>query len=103
MAGAFNQFATGIGNTDASFILGTGKLLIKVPESMPFFLEGKLPAGVMAKDVILHVIGDDRLRWSNLSGHAMGRPKGSLHVHGRSNDHCQHGNRSRRKKCNLPV
>jgi len=58
MAGAFNQFATGIGNTDAGFILGTGKLLIKVPESMRFFLEGELPAGVMAKDVILHVIGD---------------------------------------------
>ncbi|MEI6713702.1 MAG: aconitase family protein [Verrucomicrobiota bacterium] len=58
MAGAFNQFATGIGNTDAGFILGTGKLLIKVPESMRFFLEGKLPAGVMAKDVILHVIGE---------------------------------------------
>jgi len=58
MAGAFNQFATGIGNTDAGFILGTGKLLIKVPETMRFFLEGALPAGVMAKDVILHVIGE---------------------------------------------
>jgi len=58
MAGAFNQFATGIGNTDAGFILGTGKLLIKVPETMRFRLEGALPAGVMAKDVILHVIGE---------------------------------------------
>ena len=58
MAGAFNQFATGIGNTDAGFILGTGKLLIKVPESMRFRLEGEMPAGVMAKDIILHVIGD---------------------------------------------
>ncbi len=58
MAGAFNQFATGIGNTDAGFILGTGKLLIKVPETMRFFLEGEMPAGVMAKDVILHVIGE---------------------------------------------
>jgi len=58
MAGAFNQFATGIGNTDAGFILGTGKLLIKVPETMRFFLEGKMQPGVMAKDVILHVIGD---------------------------------------------
>ncbi len=58
MAGAFNEFATGIGNTDAGFILGTGKLLIKVPETMRFCLEGKLPPGVMAKDVILHVIGD---------------------------------------------
>ncbi len=57
MAGAFNMFATGIGNTDAGFILGTGKLLIKVPPTMRFKLEGRMPRGVMAKDVILHVIG----------------------------------------------
>ena len=57
-AGAFNQFATGIGNTDAGFILGTGKLLIKVPETMRFFMDGALPAGVMAKDLILHLIGE---------------------------------------------
>ena len=58
MAGAFNEFATGIGNTDAGFVLGTGKLLIKVPESMHFRLEGKLQPGVMAKDIILHCIGE---------------------------------------------
>ncbi|MAS74960.1 MAG: 3-isopropylmalate dehydratase [Verrucomicrobiales bacterium] len=58
MAGAFNQFATGIGNTDAGFVMGTGKLLIKVPETMHFKLEGKLQPGVMAKDIILHVIGE---------------------------------------------
>ncbi|MBV9998583.1 MAG: 3-isopropylmalate dehydratase [Verrucomicrobia bacterium] len=58
MAGAFGEFATGIGNTDAGFILGTGKLLVKVPDTMRFYLEGELPPGVMAKDVILNVIGD---------------------------------------------
>src|ERR1051325_4836053 len=58
MAGAFNQFATGIGNTDAGFVMGTGKLLIKVPETMHFRLEGTLQPGVMAKDIILHVIGE---------------------------------------------
>jgi len=58
MAGAFNQFATGIGNTDAGFVMGTGKLLLKVPETMHFRLEGKLQTGVMAKDVILHCIGE---------------------------------------------
>ena len=58
MAGAFNEFATGIGNTDAGFVMGTGKLLLKVPETMHFRLEGKLQAGVMAKDVILHCIGE---------------------------------------------
>jgi 3-isopropylmalate/(R)-2-methylmalate dehydratase large subunit len=58
MAGAFNQFATGIGNTDAGFVMGTGKLLLKVPETMRFRLEGRLQPGVMAKDIILHLIGE---------------------------------------------
>ena len=58
MAGAFNQFATGIGNTDAGFVMGTGKLLIKVPQTMHFRLEGRLQPGVMAKDVVLHCIGE---------------------------------------------
>jgi 3-isopropylmalate/(R)-2-methylmalate dehydratase large subunit len=58
MAGAFNQFATGIGNTDAGFVMGTGKLLLKVPETMHFRLEGRMQPGVMAKDIILHCIGE---------------------------------------------
>ena len=58
MAGAFNEFATGIGNTDAGFVMGTGRLLIKVPETMHFRLEGKMLPGVMAKDIILHCIGE---------------------------------------------
>src|ERR1051325_832195 len=58
MAGAFNEFATGIGNTGAGFVMGVGKLLLKVPETMHFRLEGALTKGVMAKDVILHCIGE---------------------------------------------
>src|SRR5258706_11188306 len=58
MAGAFNEFATGIGNTDAGFVMGTGKLLLKVPETMHFRLEGQMQPGVMAKDIILHCIGE---------------------------------------------
>jgi 3-isopropylmalate/(R)-2-methylmalate dehydratase large subunit len=57
-AGAFGEFATGIGNTDAGFILGTGKLWVKVPPTMRFVFHGKLPPYLMAKDLILAVIGD---------------------------------------------
>ena len=57
-AGAFGQFATGIGNTDAAFVMGTGKLLIKVPASMKFELNGDLPDYLLAKDIILQIIGD---------------------------------------------
>lgn len=56
--GAMGEFSTGIGNTDAGFVMGTGKLLIKVPESIKFIIDGKLPANVTAKDIILRIIGD---------------------------------------------
>jgi 3-isopropylmalate/(R)-2-methylmalate dehydratase large subunit len=57
-AGAFGEFATGIGNTDAGFIMGTGKLWVKVPPTMRFVFHGTLPPYLMAKDLILAVIGD---------------------------------------------
>jgi len=57
-AGAFGQFATGIGNTDAGFIMGTGKIWVRVPETQRFILEGEMPDYLMAKDVILQIIGD---------------------------------------------
>jgi 3-isopropylmalate/(R)-2-methylmalate dehydratase large subunit len=57
-AGAFGEFATGIGNTDAGFVMGTGKLWLKVPETMRFVFHGQLPPYLMAKDLILTVIGD---------------------------------------------
>ena len=56
--GAFGEFASGIGNTDAGFVMGTGKLWLKVPASMKFIFHGQLPAHVMAKDIILHIIGE---------------------------------------------
>jgi len=56
--GALGAFSTGIGNTDAGFILGTGKLLVKVPPTMRFVLDGAMPTYLSAKDLILHIIGD---------------------------------------------
>jgi len=56
--GAFGEFATGIGNTDAGFVLGTGKLWLKVPPTLRFVFRGQMPPWLMAKDLILHVIGE---------------------------------------------
>jgi len=56
--GALGAFATGIGNTDAGFVMGAGKLLLKVPASILFRIGGELPRGVTAKDLILRIIGD---------------------------------------------
>lgn len=57
-AGAFGQFATGVGNTDAAFTLGTGKTWLKVPATMKFKFHGEIPAYLTAKDLILAVIGE---------------------------------------------
>jgi len=57
-AGAFGEFATGIGNTEAGFVMGTGKLWLKVPETIRFVFDGELPDYLMAKDLILTIIGD---------------------------------------------
>ncbi|MBH07212.1 MAG: 3-isopropylmalate dehydratase, partial [Phycisphaeraceae bacterium] len=56
-AGAFGQFATGVGNTDAAFALGTGKTWMKVPPTMKFNFHGQIPPFLTAKDLILAVIG----------------------------------------------
>jgi 3-isopropylmalate/(R)-2-methylmalate dehydratase large subunit len=56
--GALGAFATGVGNTDAGFVMGTGKLLIKVPATQRFHLHGPVPPYIAAKDIVLRIIGD---------------------------------------------
>jgi 3-isopropylmalate/(R)-2-methylmalate dehydratase large subunit len=56
-AGAFGLFATGIGNTDAAFVMGTGRLWLRIPETMRVVATGTLAAGVSAKDLVLALIG----------------------------------------------
>ena len=56
--GAFGAFGTGVGATDLSIIMATGQLWFRVPEVIRINLEGTVPFGVYAKDIILHIIGD---------------------------------------------
>jgi len=56
--GAINVFSTGVGSTDLAAGLSSGKLWFKVPETFKFVMNGKLPAGVYSKDLILYLIGD---------------------------------------------
>jgi 3-isopropylmalate/(R)-2-methylmalate dehydratase large subunit len=56
-AGALGMFATGVGNTDAAFTLGTGKTWLKTPPTMKFAFHGEIPSYLTAKDLILAVIG----------------------------------------------
>ena len=56
--GALGAFSTGIGSTDMAFVFATGKLWFRVPETIRFEVDGKLPRCVYPKDVILHLIGN---------------------------------------------
>lgn len=56
-AGAFGCFGTGIGSTEMLSVIVTGEIWFKVPESIRITWNGELPAGVMAKDIILKTIG----------------------------------------------
>jgi 3-isopropylmalate/(R)-2-methylmalate dehydratase large subunit len=54
--GALGAFATGIGSTDLAAVIYSGELWFKVPESVKFVLNGKLPESVYSKDIILEII-----------------------------------------------
>lgn len=55
--GAFGAFATGIGSTEAAAVFATGKIWLKVPESIKVNVKGHFHKFVTPKDLILSVIG----------------------------------------------
>jgi len=56
--GAIGAFSSGIDRTEAASLMLTGETWLKVPQTIKMMLQGTLRPGVMAKDVILHIIGD---------------------------------------------
>ena len=56
-AGAFAAFATGIGATELAAVWATGKIWLRVPETIRISLEGQLKPSVGAMDLSLFLIG----------------------------------------------
>ncbi len=55
--GAFGSFALGIGTSEVEHVLATQCIVQKRPRTMEVRVDGSLPFGVTAKDVILGIIG----------------------------------------------
>ena len=55
--GAFGALAFGIGTSEVEHVLATQTLLQYKPKTFEIRVEGRLPPGVTAKDLILFLIG----------------------------------------------
>ncbi len=54
--GAVGCFATGMGSTDVAVAYATGKIWLKVPETIELHAEGKFEHGVYPKDLVLEMV-----------------------------------------------
>ena len=55
--GAFGALAFGIGTSEVAHVLATQCLLQRRPKTLAVTVDGALPPGVGAKDLVLHIIG----------------------------------------------
>jgi 3-isopropylmalate/(R)-2-methylmalate dehydratase large subunit len=69
MAGSLGCFAFGVGSTDMANAWFTRDVRVKVPETVRFVLRGQPPAGVCAKDIMLHILSLDFFK----SGEGIGK------------------------------
>src|SRR3546814_11087222 len=67
--GAFGALAHGIGTSEVEHVLATQCLVAKKMKNMLVRVEGKLPFGVTAKDIVLAVIG--KIGTAGGNGHAI--------------------------------
>ncbi len=82
--GAFGALAFGIGTSEVEHVLATQTLPQRRPASMAVTVDGRLPAGVTAKDLVLAIIG--QIGTGGGGGHVIeyrGSAIGALSMEGR--------------------
>jgi 3-isopropylmalate/(R)-2-methylmalate dehydratase large subunit len=67
--GAFGALAFGIGTSEVGYVLATQTLLQRKPRNMEVRIDGVLPGGVTAKDIILAIIA--RIGIGGATGHVL--------------------------------
>ncbi len=67
--GAFGALAFGIGTSEVEHVMATQTLPQDKPKTFRINVEGTLPTGVTAKDIVLHIIG--RIGTAGATGHVI--------------------------------
>ena len=96
--GAFGALAHGIGTSEVEHVLATQTLLARKAKNMLVRVDGALPRGCSAKDIVLAIIG--KIGTAGGTGYTIefagsGDPRAQ---HGRPHDGLQHGDRGRRAR-----
>ncbi len=88
----FGALAFGIGTSEVEHVLATQTLWQRKPKAMGIELKGKLPQGVYAKDIILHLLSKYGVAVG--TGYVMEflRRGHSCYGYGREDDALQYGN-----------
>ncbi len=96
--GAFGALAHGIGTSEVEHVLATQTLIQQKAKNMRVRVDGKLPEGVTAKDIILAIIGE--IGTAGGTGHVIEycRRGDRRALHGRPHDDLQHVDRGRRPR-----
>lgn len=55
--GAFGTYMFGIGSTEMLGVVVTGEIWVRVPQTIRMWWDSRLPVGLTAKDMMLHMIG----------------------------------------------
>ena len=63
--GAVGALGMGVGSTDLAAVLLTGKIWLKVPETIKIEINGRLPDGLQSKDLILAVLRETGIAGAN--------------------------------------
>ena len=79
-SGALGCLAFGVGSTDMANAMVTGLVRLTVPQTLRIELHGRIPAGVTAKDVVLHLLALPQIKAGSgvgkvfeFAGEALGR------------------------------
>ena len=54
--GGLSAFSTGIGSTDMACAMATGKIWMRIPETIKIIITGNFKYNVGPKDLVLHIV-----------------------------------------------